>query len=104
MANGRLESFLKRISHVRVPLIASIVPLGSSREAEFLHNEVPGVFVPSGILERMRTAESEGRAEKEGVAIARELTHSLRGLVEGVIVEAPEGRYEAAASVVKCLE
>ena len=100
---GRLESFLKRISHVRVPLIASIVPLGSSREAEFLHNEVPGVFVPSGIMERMRTAESEGRAEKEGVAIARELTHSLRGLVEGAIVEAPEGRYEAAASVVKGL-
>jgi hypothetical protein len=39
----------------------------------------------------------------EGIAIARELTHSLRGLVEGAIVEAPEGRYEAAASVIKGL-
>src|SRR5207247_1313604 len=51
---AQLERFLKRIEHVRIPVIAGIWPLVSVRNAEFLANEVPGVMVPDAIIARMR--------------------------------------------------
>src|SRR5881227_1730413 len=53
---NQLVEFLKRIEHVRVPVVAGIWPLVSFRNAEFLHNEVPGVRVTPSIMERMRIA------------------------------------------------
>ena len=52
----QLRDFLKRIEHVRIPVIAGIWPLVSYRNAEFLHNEVPGVRVTPSIMDRMREA------------------------------------------------
>jgi len=49
----QLRGFLKRIEHVRIPIIAGIWPLVSYRNAEFLANEVPGVVVPQSVLKRM---------------------------------------------------
>ncbi|HYX27624.1 MAG TPA: bifunctional homocysteine S-methyltransferase/methylenetetrahydrofolate reductase, partial [Pyrinomonadaceae bacterium] len=46
----QLREFLKRIEHCRIPIIAGIWPLVSFRNAEFLHNEVPGVHVTSDIM------------------------------------------------------
>jgi len=60
------------------------MPLESARHAEFMANEVPGVRVPEAVVERMRHADSEGRAADEGLAIAREIAVDVRPLVQGV--------------------
>ncbi|MCV4633240.1 methylenetetrahydrofolate reductase, partial [Escherichia coli] len=85
--------FLKRIEHVRIPIIAGIWPLVSYRNAEFLHNEVPGVNVTPEIMERMRIASEKGKefAREEGIAIARESLQEVRDLIAGVQVSAPFG-------------
>ena len=72
---AQLESFLRRIEHMKLPVVAGIWPLVSARNAEFLANEVPGVTVPERVLERMRAAQTRGKehALEEGIAIAREL-------------------------------
>ena len=64
----QLKSFLDKISHVRIPIVAGIWPLISYRNAEFMHNEVPGVNVTPEILERMRVASDKGKefAREEG--------------------------------------
>ncbi|MCI0526342.1 MAG: bifunctional homocysteine S-methyltransferase/methylenetetrahydrofolate reductase, partial [Nitrospira sp.] len=51
-----LENFLKRTSHVKIPMLVGILPLRSYKNAEFLHNEVPGMQIPNAIRERMRLA------------------------------------------------
>ncbi len=79
-----LRTFLARIEHARVPIIAGIWVFDSLRNAEYLANEVPGVRVPPALVERMRRAEKKGRAAAEGVAIARELAAEVRPLVSGV--------------------
>jgi homocysteine S-methyltransferase len=79
---------LKRIEHVRIPIVAGLAPFESLRHAEFMANEVPGVFVPEGILQRMRQAEAAGSAAAEGIAIAREVAGALRGLVQGLQISA----------------
>jgi len=91
---GILESFMKRIKHVRIPLICGIWPLVSYRNAEFMNNEVPGATVPPDILERMKKAGTKEEAFLEGVSIARETFEHIRGKVAGVQLGAPLGKIE----------
>jgi|SRR5579872_2634287 len=67
-----------------IPILAGIMPLDSLRHAEFMANEVPGVRVPEGVVERMRRADADGRAAAEGLTIAREIAVEIRPLVQGV--------------------
>src|SRR3989440_4147416 len=87
----QLRVFLKRIEHVRIPVVAGIWPLVSYRNAEFLHNEVPGVRVTPEIMERMRVASDKGKdfAREEGLQIARELLLDVRDSIQGVQASAP---------------
>jgi methionine synthase I (cobalamin-dependent)/5,10-methylenetetrahydrofolate reductase len=97
----QLERFLRKIEHVRIPVVAGIWPLVSVRNAEFLANEVPGVMVPDEIISRMRRAneKSKEHAVAEGIAIAREMFERVRPEVQGVQVSAPFGKVELALQV-----
>jgi homocysteine S-methyltransferase len=103
---AQLRSFLDKIAHVRIPIIAGIWPLVSFRNAEFLHNEVPGVNVTPEILERMRVASEKGKEEarEEGIAIARESLAEVRDAIQGVQVSAPFGNVKYALQVFDVLD
>jgi homocysteine S-methyltransferase len=96
-----LDRFMKRIEHVRVPLICGIWPLVSYRNAEFMNNEVPGASVPAEILERMRKTSSKEEGFAEGVAIARETFARVRGGVAGVQLSAPMGRIDGVLQILE---
>ncbi|HYP02463.1 MAG TPA: methylenetetrahydrofolate reductase, partial [Pyrinomonadaceae bacterium] len=102
---GQLRDFLKLIEHVRIPVIAGIWPLVSFRNAEFLHNEVPGVRVTPSIMERMRRASDIGKeaARDEGLQIARESLLEVRDLIQGVQVSAPFNNVRYALEVFEAL-
>ncbi len=102
----QLQVFLDRISHVRIPIVAGIFPLVSSRNAEFMHNEVPGVRVTQDILDRMRVAseKSKEHAREEGLAIARESLEEIKDVIQGVQVSAPFGKVKYALQVFDVLE
>ncbi|HVG37860.1 MAG TPA: bifunctional homocysteine S-methyltransferase/methylenetetrahydrofolate reductase [Pyrinomonadaceae bacterium] len=102
----QLRDFLRRIEHVRIPVVAGIWPLVSYRNAEFLHNEVPGVRVTPSIMERMRAASEKGKdaARDEGLQIARESLLEVRDLIQGVQVSAPFNNVRYALEVFKVLE
>src|SRR5215213_2246930 len=102
----QLRHFLGRISHVRIPIVAGIWPLVSFRNAEFLHNEVPGVNVTPEILERMRVASDKGKEEarEEGITIARESLLEVHDVIAGVQVSAPFGNVRYALQVFDVLD
>ena len=93
-----LEQFLRRIDHHRIPVLAGIWPLTSVRNAEFMKNELR-VSVPDAIIDRMARAPNAEAARAEGILIAREMLHQVRGLVQGAQVAAPLGRYSSAVDV-----
>src|SRR5690606_14697843 len=101
----QLRTFLKKIAHVRIPIVAGIWPLVSYRNAEFLHNEVPGVNVTQDILERMRIASEKGKDEtrEEGNLIASESLIEVRDVIAGVQVSAPFGNVKYALQVFDAL-
>jgi homocysteine S-methyltransferase len=102
----QLKRFLDMIPHVRIPIVAGIWPLISFRNAEFMHNEVPGVNVTPEILERMRDASEKGKEEarEEGITIARESLVAVRDVIQGVQVSAPFGNVKYALQVFEVLE
>ena len=97
----QLETFLSRIEHMKLPIVAGIWPLLSYRNAQFMNNEVPGVSVPDEVMERMRLASEKGKefGLREGVTIARETLERVRSAVAGVQVSAPLGRVDLALQV-----
>ena len=98
-----LERFCSMIRHLDVPLLVGILPLYSHRNAEFLHNEVPGMSIPDDIRERMRKAGSGEKAQAEGVAIAQEATVAAREMAHGVYVMPPFNKVDLAVRVIDVL-
>ncbi len=97
-----LETFLKRVEQFHTPIIAGIWPLTSLRNAEFMRNDLR-VSVPDAILSRMQRAETPEQARAEGVCIAQEMLGVARGMVQGVQVSAPAGRYVAAVEILQSI-
>jgi len=94
------EQFLKRIESARLPIVAGVFPFESARNAEFMANEVPGVRVPDALIDRMRRAEGQEAAAREGLVIAREIAAGLRDAVQGIQVSTQSGDIDAALTVV----
>jgi len=96
-----LMRFLADARPLGVPVLVGLLPLASHRNAEFLHNEVPGMRVPDEIRERMRKAGQGAAARAEGIAIARDMLSAIKGEVAGAYVMPPFGRYESAIEIIQ---
>lgn len=99
-----LEKMLERMAHLNMPVLVGVLPLVSYKNAEFLHNEVPGMQIPEPIRERMRKATPGIEARKEGIAIAREMLFAVRDKVQGAYLMPPLGKYELALEVLDGLK
>ena len=98
----RIQRFHQRYGDLtgeafELPVLMAVMPLHSYRQARFLNNEVPGVFIPDGIIERITAAGDA--APREGVAIAQELLDEMAGFIQGAYIIPAAGDYEAAAEV-----
>ena len=83
-----------------VPLLAGVLPLASLRHADFLHNEVPGIVIPTSARDRLEASGDD--AAGAGVAMAAELATELRAAgASGVYVMPQFGRYDLAAQLVE---
>lgn len=99
-----LENFLARIKPFpRIPFFVGILPLASAKNADFLHNEVPGMQIPEPIRRRMHAAEDRAAQRQEGIAIAAEALRHARSLdqVAGAYIFPPFGRYSAVLEVME---
>src|SRR5438874_1496587 len=96
-----LERFFLKTGPLPIPFLLGVLPLQSSRHAEFMHNEVPGIVVPQQLRERMRRAGENGIAE--GLSQSRELLQDTKDLVQGVYLMPSFGRYEVVGELVRWL-
>ncbi len=96
-----VSEFFERLGPIDVPVLIGVMPLVSSRHAEFIHNELAGVVVPESIRERMQGAGERGAAV--GLEIAMEHVAQTRDLafVSGIYIMPSFGRYEVAAEMVR---
>jgi methionine synthase I (cobalamin-dependent)/5,10-methylenetetrahydrofolate reductase len=81
------------------PVLLGILPLHTSRHAEFLHNEVPGITIPDEVRAAMAAAGERGA--EIGLEMAHSLLESLAPHVAGTYIMPSFGRYELAAELVR---
>lgn len=98
-----LERFLDDTAHLDLPVLVGLLPLASYRNAEFLHNEVPGMQIPEDIRARMREVGKGPVARAEGVKIAQECLMGVVDRVVGAYIMPPFGRYTAALEILECV-
>ena len=84
-----------------IPVVVGLLPLHSSRHAEFLHNEVPGITVPDAVRARMREAGERGL--RVGIETAQALLADVRGRHAGAYLMPSFGRFEVVAEVLEAL-
>lgn len=99
-----LYRFLDRTDKFpQVPFMVGIMPLASSKNAEFLHNEVPGMQVPQRIRDRLREAGDREAQREVGIAVAQEALAAVAAhpRVRGTYVFPPFGSYRAVLRVLE---
>jgi homocysteine S-methyltransferase len=96
-----LQKYGDKYGKVEKPILLGVLPLMSSKHAEFLHNEVPGITLTDEARRRMKAAGERGI--EEGIRLAQELLSEAKDLVAGTYLMPSFGRYEVCGELVKVL-
>jgi 5,10-methylenetetrahydrofolate reductase len=99
-----LDKFAKFMEHARqfpVKILAGIILLVSARMANYMNENVPGVFVPQNLIDELASA-PKGEAINKGIEIAARMIATLEkeSICHGVHVMAI-GREEVVPDILK---
>lgn len=97
----RVDEIVTGTARIKVPIVLGLMPLASARNAEFLHNEFPGIEIPDETRARMARAGEYG--QKEGVEIAWELLEYAWPHFAGVYIIPPFNRHLMALELMRRL-
>ncbi|UOQ50108.1 bifunctional homocysteine S-methyltransferase/methylenetetrahydrofolate reductase [Gracilibacillus caseinilyticus] len=81
------------------PIFIGIMPLTSHRNAEFLHNEVPGMKLSDEVRSRMQQHQNRHDSRREGINIAKELIDTAIQYFNGIYIVTPFMHYPATAEL-----
>ncbi|MGC3991548.1 MAG: bifunctional homocysteine S-methyltransferase/methylenetetrahydrofolate reductase [Chthoniobacteraceae bacterium] len=95
---AQVPAMHERVKHLGVPVFTGVWPLLNGRQAEFLHNEVPGIVIPDRVREQMAGREgAEGRAM--GVELAKEICRAALDCFPGVYLITPFLNYDTTVEL-----
>lgn len=80
-------------AHLDIPIFIGIMPLASGKNAEYLHNEVPGIRLSDNVRKRMEGLQGE-EGRKVGVEIGKELLDTALEHFNGIYLITPFMFYE----------
>ncbi len=91
---ARAEQFAAALdaADIRIPIYLGVYPLFSARNAEYLHNEVPGMVIPDALRARLQAQPTPDAQRKEGVRIACELIRQYTPHATGWYFVTPRNR------------
>jgi methionine synthase I (cobalamin-dependent)/5,10-methylenetetrahydrofolate reductase len=93
-----IKKMYESTKHLDVPIFVGIMPLASGRNAEYLHNEVPGIQLSDDVRKRMANLEGD-EARRTGVEIAKELLDVAMTYFNGIYLLTPFLLYEMTAQL-----
>ncbi len=93
-----IEAYEAKHGKLDRPILAGILPLVSAKHATFLHNEVPGVFIPEDARKRLESAGNN--ASKVGVELAVELIQGIKSWAHGIYVMPQFHRYDMISEII----
>lgn len=101
-STSQIEDVYEATRHLDTPIFMGIMPLTSTRNAEFIHNEVPGIKLPDTVRKAMASAGNDPiKARAEGIAIAKELVDAAAERFKGIYLITPFLRFELTEELSK---
>ena len=94
-----LEAYEAKHGRLEQPILVGILPLVSVRHANFLHHEVPGVFIPEETRRKIEKAGEDG--VKAGAEIAVELVEQVKAWAGGVYIMPQFHKYDMVAGIIE---
>lgn len=96
---------IERLAYIKknidAKLICGIMPLVSYKNARFVANEMPGIFVPEEIVSRYREDMSREEAEETAIDISIELAKELEEIADGYYFMTPFNRFSLIAKIIE---
>ncbi|GJQ35235.1 MAG: bifunctional homocysteine S-methyltransferase/methylenetetrahydrofolate reductase [Anaerolineaceae bacterium] len=93
-----LEAYEAKHGKLHQPILAGILPLVSAKHANFLHNEVPGIFIPDESRARIESAKDN--SAKVGAELAVELIQKIKPWAGGIYMMPQFHRYDQASEII----
>ncbi|SEB44330.1 bifunctional homocysteine S-methyltransferase/methylenetetrahydrofolate reductase [Paenibacillus sp. GP183] len=94
----RIEQIYETTKHLNIPMFIGVMPLASGRNAEYLHNEVPGIQLSDEVRARMDGLDGEA-GRKMGLEIAKELIDTIMVYFNGIYLMTPFLLYEMSVQL-----
>ena len=90
----KIDEILEAVRDVASPIFLGIMPLASLRNAEVLHNEVPGINIPEAVRDRLRDAGDDWPGAAIRTAVARRLARTGHARDAAAMLPATSGETE----------
>ena len=91
----KIVDIYEATKNLGAPIYIGIMPLTSSQNAEFLHNEVPGIKLTDEVRARMTLADgNRAQSTQKGLEIAEELIDVALEHFHGIYLVTPFMRYD----------
>ena len=90
----QLQRFIDAVKPDGVAILAGIIPLKSEKSGPWLNANLPGVVVPSDMLEAMESAAQQGRTRERGIELAAGVIRDMKKIAQGVHIMAIGGEAE----------
>jgi homocysteine S-methyltransferase len=97
---ARVRDFLAAAREYGIKIFIGIMPVLSSRTAEYLHHEVPGISIPQSLRDAMKKKDDAEYQMQTGMDHVRGLIAEIVPVVDGLYIIAPHTRPEVAAELV----
>jgi homocysteine S-methyltransferase len=99
-----IEAYEAKHGKLNKPILAGILPLVSAKHANFLHHEVPGVFIPDEARKKIESAGDTESGVKVGVELAVELIEQVKRWASGVYFMPQFHRYDMVAEIIEAVK
>lgn len=96
-----VEKMVEQTSHLDLLILPGIFPLISARNADFLHNEVPGISIPEETRKRLWRYEKVEDQRKAAMEITWNLISSIASYVDGLYLISPLNKWDITATLTR---
>ncbi|CAK8711317.1 MAG: homocysteine S-methyltransferase [Candidatus Electronema aureum] len=95
-----VEQMLEQVRHLDILVFPGIFPLISARNAEFLHNEVPGISVPQELRNRLAQFSQVADQRKAALEYTAALVAQIAPFIDGLYLISPLNKWDIALEFV----
>lgn len=82
------ERFMEKLAVEDLNVLAGVIPIKSMKMANYMNERVPGIYIPSKMIERIEQAESDDNLLEVSLDITAQVINELRGKCKGIHIMA----------------